>query len=140
MVFYQDSADVIWKTYTMSLNQKGAPLKLEFRGYLGEPYDALLRDDGIVVSAGGQSAKYWYSTVGFTLERVGKLIRPRFHWRFNEPQDLVMEAAVTEWVNLYSGNIAIERCLTYKEDLMAAAWAPERVLRWLEAGIEMEDM
>ncbi len=139
MVYYQDSADVLWKTYTMKLNQK-MPFKLEFRGFLGEPHDALIRDEGIIVSATGPNESYWYSRLGITLERVGKFVRPKFHYRFNEPRSEAMEAAITEWVNLYSGNLVIERCLVFKEDLMAAAWAPERVLRWLEAGIEMEDM
>ncbi len=139
MVYHQDSADIIWKKYTMGLNQK-KPLALTFKGYHGEPYDSLLRENGIVVSAGGHGNPYWYSIVGFTLEKVGKFVQPQFHYRFNEPRSEPMELAITEWVNLYSGNLVIERCLAYKEDLMAAAWAPERVLRWLEAGIEVEDM
>ncbi len=32
------------------------------------------------------------------------------------------------------------RCAALKEDLMAAAWAPARVERWLEAGVELETM
>lgn len=32
------------------------------------------------------------------------------------------------------------RCAAVKEDLIAAAWAPARVERWLEAGVELEAM
>jgi Leucine-rich repeat (LRR) protein len=31
-----------------------------------------------------------------------------------------------------------ERCLVVKEELMAAAWHPNRVERWLDAGVELE--
>lgn len=33
---------------------------------------------------------------------------------------------------------AKQRCACYKEELIAAAWAPARVERWVEAGIDIE--
>lgn len=33
-----------------------------------------------------------------------------------------------------------ERCKAIKADLMAAAWAPQRLERWLEAGMELESL
>ena len=35
---------------------------------------------------------------------------------------------------------ARERCGVYKEELMMKCWAPERVMRLVEAGVDMEDM
>ncbi len=34
----------------------------------------------------------------------------------------------------------LERCAVYKEELMAATWHPDRVMRWMEAGLDVEDM
>jgi hypothetical protein len=30
------------------------------------------------------------------------------------------------------------RCARYKEELIAAAWAPARVEKWVEAGVDLE--
>jgi hypothetical protein len=37
----------------------------------------------------------------------------------------------------YSKQRVVARCLTLKEELMAAAWAPWRVARWEEASVEV---
>lgn len=44
-----------------------------------------------------------------------------------------------KWL-FYSKRRQLERCALLKEELMMAAWHPRRVERWLDAGIEVEDM
>jgi hypothetical protein len=43
-------------------------------------------------------------------------------------------------LQLVGRTAAKERMEPLREELMMVAWHPKRVLRWLEAGIECEDM
>ena len=57
---------------------------------------------------------------------------------------LGVRAVITAWFNALRAardfRQAKKRLEPIKEELLAAAWAPERVARWLEAGIDPEDM
>lgn len=60
-----------------------------------------------------------------------------YHFSFEEFAKGVVAAVRRRHVAFLS---QIERrCAVYKEELMAAAWAPARVERWLEAGANLED-
>ena len=50
-----------------------------------------------------------------------------------------IEARVTEWAwAVLRREVAPRRMAKLKEELMAAAWAPARVERWLAAGLDVE--
>lgn len=34
----------------------------------------------------------------------------------------------------------MERCAVYKEELIQTTWHPDRVIRWMEAGLDVENM
>ncbi len=54
----------------------------------------------------------------------------------------LLREALQAWLRsmLEPFNRVVERCLCVKEELMMRAWHPDRVMRLLEAGIDMEDM
>jgi hypothetical protein len=50
-----------------------------------------------------------------------------------------IQARVTEWAwSVLRREVAPRRMAKLKEELMAAAWAPARVERWLAAGLDVE--
>ncbi len=74
-------------------------------------------------------------------------IYPSLDWTMT-PFRLQVDAAVERWlahIEEWFGRPAaqarvVARTALFKEELIAAAWAPIRVQRWLEAGLEVEDL
>jgi hypothetical protein len=75
------------------------------------------------------------------VERDGKRLRLNA-FDNNRPNSTELEKGLNRWFDLWFGemNRSIGRCLSIKRDLMENRWHPDRVMRLLEAGIEVEDM
>jgi hypothetical protein len=110
--------------------------------------DATLAAGGFILSlefTNGEDAVF-----AVLFQRQRKVIRPVFCESLNTADttgafrakvDALREAFVA-WLGalLEPFNRVVERCLCVKEELMMRAWHPDRVLRLLEAGIDVEDM
>jgi hypothetical protein len=61
-----------------------------------------------------------------------------YHFAFQQFVDSIVSEVRRRHKNSYA---AIQkRCAQYKEELIAAAWHPTRVARWLEAGAELDTL
>lgn len=80
-----------------------------------------------------------YRPIVFTLDDKG------LHDGYG-PQDLydLYRGQVLAWIERIEARVAAEaaaeRLAPIKEELMAAAWAPARVTKWLEAGLTPEEL
>ena len=61
-----------------------------------------------------------------------------YHFAFQEFVDSILPEVRRRHAASYA--LVRARCESYKEELIAAAWHPTRVERWLQAGMELENL
>jgi hypothetical protein len=81
----------------------------------------------------------------FTMTSFGKVEKLPFERAPNHfPWATLKASHVEEWADILlrpkRQEVAITLCKAMKKDLIAAAWHPRRVEKWLEAGVQLEDL
>jgi hypothetical protein len=81
----------------------------------------------------------------FTMTSFGKVEKLPFERAHNHyPWATLKASHIEEWMDTLlqpkRQELAITVCKAMKKDLIAAAWHPRRVEKWLEAGIQLEDL
>ena len=112
--------------------------------------DGVREQGGLVVMMEMDDGSDIDFTVSFRFDRKTRQIQPVieksvntvFRSRAFEALEQGCETALRTWIWRVLGpiNRPIQRCLACKEEIMMRAWHPDRVMRLLEAGIEVEDM
>jgi hypothetical protein len=52
-------------------------------------------------------------------------------------RDGIVQSSLRRAFSVHAAAIR-EHCAVYKEDLIAAAWKPQRIEKWLEGGVDLE--
>lgn len=141
--FETDENGVPWLEQEMALPKGSCSIA-------GLDVDGTREQNGIVVMMEMEDGSDIDFTVTFRFDRAKRQMVPVLTKSVNtsnrstdfEGIEEACETALRAWLDRALGpiNRPIQRCLACKEEIMMRAWHPDRVLRLLEAGIDVEEM
>ena len=124
-------------------NQHGAPMKYTMHNAVGEIQTWLTKGDFVITAVSNRAQRDDPNKCYIATIRKGR----KLPYLDLEPVNLLrqsrmMESGIHDWFERVLGDYLrpVRRCLRVKEEIMMRAWHPDRVLRLLEAGIDVEEM